>query len=914
MLSEIDYQKKFTQARTAYLEENLEEAQDIINDIIKDYPDDPSVLLLKGHVHLRQQDYSSAKNSYKQVLELTDHQDLVSLAQQGLAEAEEEDEESFYPPEVENPFGEDVEEFNEVEATDQWTSSIQLDSIDWDIDELEEDDVEDPTLQQNSPFQNSVVNKERDRTPPLNLSKTKPSNFDDEEEEDEPTASNSYPPSERDYESDMELEDLPDDLISFNLEDGDIDYDELADTGDDDFDPDDLQDTSAPTFVVSSEEEQPELRDLEQMLTGDGNLFGDTDDDYGDYSSQLEPLTAGRKPVLPNTAVHFSEEELPLIPDAEEDLFFAPDELDDIPDLDAGELPVSSIFTRENKQDQNFENFNDVDNVFDEDLESDFDSEITGSFTFDTDRINLDLDEEDISVSSAVSDLSSIPSSVTLNPEVEIPQGKLAKYYDLSLLNKQFIHGGVIAIVTFFVVLIGSSIFGLSVAPSTPSATGQNTEQAQEGEKNKTTNSWGQRFLLSLVTGVAGGFSSVAMGYMMTSHIKRYTSDLQNQFESIYQGDYEVKATVYSQDEFGTLAAGFNQMTKMIYTTTTEARKRAEETERAREDLQRQVIRLLDDVEGAARGDLTVQAEVTADVLGAVADAFNLTINNLRKIVKQVQQAAVQVNKASTDSEVYARNQSSDALRMAEELAVTLNSVQMMTDSIQRVAENAREAEEVARSSSVTALKGGDAVERTVAGILQIRETVLDTTRKVKKLAEASQQISTIVAVISQIASRTNLLALNASIQAARAGEAGRGFAIVADEVRQLADRSAKSLQEIEQIVLKIQTETGAVMTAMEEGIQQVKDVADRSEQAKRSLEDIIQVANKIDALVRSITADTDEQRENSRGVAKVMQAVELTAQATSQESQRVAGSLQNLVGIAKDLIASVERFKVDGE
>ena len=168
------------------------------------------------------------------------------------------------------------------------------------------------------------------------------------------------------------------------------------------------------------------------------------------------------------------------------------------------------------------------------------------------------------------------------------------------------------------------------------------------------------------------------------------------------------------------------------------------------------------------------------------------------------------------------------------------------------------------------------------------------------------------MAVISNIASRTNLLALNASVQAARAGEAGRGFSIVAAEVRQLADRSAKSLQEIEQIVLQIQTETGSVMTAMEEGIQQVMDVTRRSEDAKRSLEDIIQVANRIDALVRSITADTDEQRENSKGVAKVMQNVELTAQETSQESQRVAGSLQNLVTIARDLIASVDMFKVE--
>jgi twitching motility protein PilJ len=182
----------------------------------------------------------------------------------------------------------------------------------------------------------------------------------------------------------------------------------------------------------------------------------------------------------------------------------------------------------------------------------------------------------------------------------------------------------------------------------------------------------------------------------------------------------------------------------------------------------------------------------------------------------------------------------------------------------------------------------------------------------VKRLAESSQEISKIVALISQIASRTNLLALNASIEAARAGEAGRGFAIVADEVRQLADRAAKASKEIEQIVLQIQGETGSVMTAMEEGTQQVIEGTRLAEQAKRSLEDIIQVSGVIDTLVRSITADTVEQTETSRNVAQVMQSVELTAQETSQEAQRVSGSLQNLVGVARDLLTSVERFRVE--
>lgn len=417
---------------------------------------------------------------------------------------------------------------------------------------------------------------------------------------------------------------------------------------------------------------------------------------------------------------------------------------------------------------------------------------------------------------------------------------------------------------------------------------------------------------MALAGMVGGGGAAYGIGQLTTRHMKRSTSDLKKQFDAVCGGNLSVRSTVHAEDELGELSAGFNQMARVILATTSEAQRKAEEQEQAKEDLQRQVIRLLDDVEGAARGDLTVQAEVTADVLGAVADSFNLTIQNLREIVQQVKLATRQVSKGSTENEMFARGLSSDALRQAEELAVTLNSVQMMTESIHRVADSAREAEEVAKQATATAQKGGEAVERTVAGILEIRETVAETTRKVKRLAESSQEISKIVALISQIASRTNLLALNASIEAARAGEAGRGFAIVADEVRQLADRAAKASKEIEQIVLQIQSETGSVMVAMEEGTQQVIEGTRLAEQAKRSLDDIIQVSNRINTLVQSITSDTVEQTETSRAVAQVMQSVELTAQETSQEAQRVSASLQNLVGVARDLLTSVERFRVD--
>ncbi|MEM6402271.1 MAG: methyl-accepting chemotaxis protein, partial [Cyanobacteria bacterium P01_D01_bin.116] len=478
--------------------------------------------------------------------------------------------------------------------------------------------------------------------------------------------------------------------------------------------------------------------------------------------------------------------------------------------------------------------------------------------------------------------------------QVNVEQGAFAALENAPLKTKQWLTAGIVGVASSVVVAVVS--FG---------ATSLSPESQRESIRNT---GW----MMALAAGVTGFVTTGAMGQLTLKQVRRTTKDLENQFNSVRKGNLSAQATVYSEDEFGQLAAGFNEMARVIFTTTHEATRKAQEQEEAKENLQRQVIRLLDDVEGAARGDLTVQAEVTADVLGAVADAFNLTIQNLRDIVQQVKVAAKEVTKGATNSETFARALSSDALRQAEELAVTLNSVQVMTDSIQRVAEAAREAEAVARDASEIALKGGEAVENTVAGILEIRETVAETTRKVKRLAESSQEISKIVALISQIASRTNLLALNASIEAARAGESGRGFAIVADEVRQLADKSAKSLKEIEQIVMQIQSETGSVMTAMEEGTQQVIKGTKLAEEAKRSLENIIQVANRIDILVRSITTDTVEQTETSRAVAHVMQSVELTAQETSQEAQRVSGALQHLVGVSRDLISSVERFRVE--
>ncbi|MGK7876839.1 MAG: methyl-accepting chemotaxis protein [Xenococcaceae cyanobacterium] len=853
MASGTDYTQVYGQAEKAYVQGKFQEAATIINHMAEEFPDDPSILLLRGHICLGLQQYDLSREQYESVLRLTDKPDLIDCANKGLEQICQFQEQS-------EPEHFDLSETEALEFDDR--ELAQSNSMNWDSADIGEDYLESPTLQQDHTVANPFASETG-------------------------TGLNSSDLSEGDYsanpfghglaqEQDQDWQEMSENQSSdFPFLDDDVSVEEE----DANYEVNNFQESEDPTFVVSSE--------FQEMLSMSPREFRDEHDITNiqdDYSSQFDRIddNLGSNVLKKEQAVEGTE-------DVSDDQQSGREGL--LEELDLEAIP-------------NFD-MADVDTKLSGELFPSQGEDLSGNLTLEAESntagssgegiFNLTDSTESIATTAATN-LTSSP-SILVEPVVEeVKQGPLATFENASVGQKQWLT----AVATGVVSALAVFLAGLAASTMT------SDDSPRFSPFSKT------NVLMTVVAGAASFGTTLFLGQTTANQIKRSTADLQAQFEAVHQGSFNAKATVYSKDEFGQLATGFNQMARGILTTTREAQRRAEETEQAREDLQRQVIRLLDDVEGAARGDLTVQAEVTADVLGAVADAFNLTIQNLREIVAQVKQAAQQVNKGSTDSESFARNQSSDALRMAEELAVTLNSVQMMTESIQRVAENAREAEEVARKSSLTAKKGGKAVERTVAGILQIRETVTETTRKVKRLAEASQEISTIVTTISQIASRTNLLALNASIQSAKAGEAGRGFAVVADEVRQLADRSAKSLKEIERIVLQIQTETGSVMTAMEEGLQQVIDVTERAKQAKGSLEDIIQVSNHIDTLVRSITADTDEQRENSGAVAQVMQSVELTAQETSQESQRVASALQNLVSIARDLLASVERFRVE--
>jgi methyl-accepting chemotaxis protein PixJ len=329
-------------------------------------------------------------------------------------------------------------------------------------------------------------------------------------------------------------------------------------------------------------------------------------------------------------------------------------------------------------------------------------------------------------------------------------------------------------------------------------------------------------------------------------------------------------------------------------------------------EMRSQLINLVMDVEGVTKGDLTVRADVTEGEIGTVSDFFNAVIESLREIVKQVKLATTKVNTSLQENEGAISQLADVAFQQAQETSRTLNSVEQMTNSIQEVAGNANHAAAVARTASVTAEAGEEAMERTVEKILNLRETVSATAKKVKRLGESSQEISKVVSLINQIALQTNLLAINAGIEAARAGEEGQGFAVVAKEVSELAARSAAATQEIEKIVENIQIETNQVVEAMELGKTQVVEGTQLVKNTKESLANILEVSRKIDQLVASISTATVSQAQTSQSVTTLMKQMVMVSQETSKSSHQISHSLQETVVVAQELQASVEIFKVD--
>ncbi len=335
------------------------------------------------------------------------------------------------------------------------------------------------------------------------------------------------------------------------------------------------------------------------------------------------------------------------------------------------------------------------------------------------------------------------------------------------------------------------------------------------------------------------------------------------------------------------------------------------EERRQKEALQTQLLELLQDVEGAVSGDLTVRADVSEGEIGTVADFFNSIVESLRDIVTKVKATAIQVNDAIGSNSGEIRQLAEEALEQTAEINSTLNAVDSMTMEMQNVAHSARQASKVASLAAHNAEESEKAIDRTVQKIMHLRETVGETAKKVKRLGESTQQISHVVSLINQIAVQTNLLAINAGIEAARAGEEGQGFAVVAEEVSELAARSSSATKEIENILDNLQREATELVQVIELETTQVVEGTRVVKDAKHSLAQILEVSRQVNLLVNSISNATDSQVETSQKVSTLVKQIAETSERTTISSQKVSQSLQNTVKISQQLQETVGTFKI---
>ncbi|HZD53469.1 MAG TPA: methyl-accepting chemotaxis protein [Woeseiaceae bacterium] len=324
---------------------------------------------------------------------------------------------------------------------------------------------------------------------------------------------------------------------------------------------------------------------------------------------------------------------------------------------------------------------------------------------------------------------------------------------------------------------------------------------------------------------------------------------------------------------------------------------------------QQAILRLLDELGSLADGDLTVEATVTEDITGAIADSINYAIEKLRELVATINETAIMVDSAAKQTESTASHMARAADNQNREIRAASESIESMAASIEEVSGNAERSSDVARHSVEVAHKGGEAVRRTIDGMNTIRETIQETSKRIKRLGESSQEIGNIVELINDIAEQTNILALNASIQASMAGEAGRGFAVVADEVQRLAERSTNATKQIEVLVRTIQSDTNEAVVSMERSTTDVVGGALLAENAGAALDEIEQVSNQIASLVQNISGSARQQAGSAADVTRRTAKLKEISEAAGKATSATAAAVSKLSVLASQLRQTVAGF-----
>jgi methyl-accepting chemotaxis protein len=405
------------------------------------------------------------------------------------------------------------------------------------------------------------------------------------------------------------------------------------------------------------------------------------------------------------------------------------------------------------------------------------------------------------------------------------------------------------------------------------------------------------------VLGLLSVLSILLAVLVLARAVTRPVAELTRVAHSVQEGDLDARATVYGRDELGQVAVATNTMLDEITVLV--------QTREERDALQAQISKLLDEVSTVAEGDLTVQADVTADVLGSVADAFNYMVSELRSIIENVNRTTVEVASSTTQILETSGELATQSQAQAQRIAEATAAVETVATFAATVAVNAATGSEIAVNARHNASEGAEAVRQTVEGMYRIRDQVQETSKKIKRLGESSQEIGQIVQLIEDIADQTNLLALNAAIQAAMAGEHGRGFAVVADEVRRLAERATAATKQIAELVNSIQADTAEAVLAMENGTREVVDGSRLADAAGQRLEAINQVVVQLAELNDEIARAAGRQATASAGVKELMAEISQTTSRTTAGTQQAAESVDYLARLAEQLRASVAAFRL---
>ena len=381
--------------------------------------------------------------------------------------------------------------------------------------------------------------------------------------------------------------------------------------------------------------------------------------------------------------------------------------------------------------------------------------------------------------------------------------------------------------------------------------------------------------------------------------------------KKIGSGELDTRLTVTRQDELGDLNSNINLMAQQIQNSLQEQRNIAQLQNQQKEQLEQAIVTLLDEVCDATEGDLTVRANLNSLELSTVADLFNAIITNLQDIAIEAKQSTTQVENSLKQNESAIRSLARKAIEEARETRDTLLSVEKMSQSIQAIARNANQAELIVDDTYNTVLNSTQNMDLTVESILNLRTTVNESAKKMQRLGESSQKVSQAVSLIEEIALKTNVLAINASAEADRAGEYGQGFAVVAQQVGTLAEQCTAATQEIVSIVAAIQAETEEVGRVMTSGTVKVLETTSLVEFTKESLGEVLQKSQEINQLMSSISQSTVSQADTSQNVTNLMQKIARLSETTSQSSQEVAQSIVETAQVAAKLQSTVAQFKV---